>query len=117
VKVPVRHLIQQLRPPSAARYPLTVSLLTLALAGACTDQPVLPTAAPIAGRAQMTPTAVSATVVVLPTLGGTSTFAADINDAGEVVGWSNTADGNQHAFRWTAAGRPQEGVARVLRVR
>src|SRR5580765_2460647 len=43
-------------------------------------------------------------VVDLSTLGGTSSFAADVNGRGQVVGASSTADGVNHAFLW------QEGV-------
>lgn len=36
----------------------------------------------------------------LGSLGGRETQGRDINDAGQVVGWSQTADGRQHAFLW-----------------
>ena len=37
----------------------------------------------------------------LGTLGGASSFAADVNDAGQVVGNAETAAGQGHAFLWT----------------
>ena len=40
----------------------------------------------------------------LGTLGGRSSFATDLNGSGTVVGWSNTATGIVHAFKWTGAG-------------
>jgi probable HAF family extracellular repeat protein len=43
------------------------------------------------------------TRVDLGTLGGESSYSADINNSNMVVGWSETSSGTTHAFRWTAA--------------
>jgi len=40
----------------------------------------------------------------LGTVGGTSSEAVAINEAGQIVGDSTTAAGETHAFSWTAAG-------------
>ena len=40
------------------------------------------------------------TLTDLGSLGGRETQGRDINDAGLVVGWSQTADGQYHAFLW-----------------
>lgn len=39
----------------------------------------------------------------LGTLGGPASYAQAVNKSGTVVGYSNTASGDVHAFRWTAA--------------
>jgi len=39
-------------------------------------------------------------MVDLGTLGGASTQATDINESGQIVGWSQTADGKYQAFSW-----------------
>lgn len=46
----------------------------------------------------------SVTRLDLGTLGGASSYATDINGGNTVVGWSETAAGATHAFRWSAAG-------------
>ncbi|MEK8034506.1 hypothetical protein AACH06_27060 [Ideonella sp. DXS29W] len=40
------------------------------------------------------------TLSVLPTLGGTHTYSSDLNDAGQVAGSSEQADGSRRAFIW-----------------
>ncbi len=40
------------------------------------------------------------TAVDLGNLGGESTQARDLNDRGQVIGWSETAKGEYHAFLW-----------------
>jgi len=62
----------------------------------------------INGVPENTPTAdaarsINVTRVDLGTLGGASSYAADINGGNTVVGWSETAGGATHAFRWSAA--------------
>lgn len=80
----------------------TTGLALLALVSACSESPVQP---PL-----QTPTTPSSLVSVplarvsrvdLGTLGGAHSYATDVNDAGIVVGWSETATGMDRAFRWT----------------
>jgi probable HAF family extracellular repeat protein len=52
---------------------------------------------------------VAGCAVDLGTLGGTSSFALDINDRGVTVGRSDTADGSTHAFR-KRPGRPMRDL-------
>jgi probable HAF family extracellular repeat protein len=42
------------------------------------------------------------TFIDLGTLGGTSSAATGLNELGQVIGWSQTASGQTHAFLWTA---------------
>jgi len=44
----------------------------------------------------------------LGTLGGPNSFAAGINNSGEIVGYSDTTDGVEHPFRWTQTAGMQD---------
>lgn len=96
---------QRCRRPSAV-WARCVCAAAIAGAAACDEPDAAPTGLPRAQYARAQVTAVDARVIVLPTLGGTSTSAADINDAGQVVGASTTAAGVDHAFLWT----PTDGM-------
>jgi probable HAF family extracellular repeat protein len=98
------------RPLLAARACLAV--LTALVLAACGDAPpVAPRAADPAPPAEALGPAASAAgealqvvdAVTLPTLGGHDASAADVNDAGQVVGWSTTAAEIPQAFLWSAA--------------
>ena len=98
------HLIQTPRRLSGPLQARIAIAATLALATAC-DQPpdTLPTSPSRGNRTVPHATIVGANVTMLPTLGGASTTATDINDAGQVVGSSSTG-GADHAFLWTPGG-------------
>ena len=103
----MQHVLQPLRPAAvhSGRRALVAILTTLVAAAACDQQPdTLPTSPSIPGRSVPRPAVVGASVTVLPTLGGATTMAAALNDAGQVVGWSNTSAGRTHAFLWTPDG-------------
>jgi probable HAF family extracellular repeat protein len=91
------------RRQAAALRTIVVTLATLAVATACRPDDPLPTGPrvtlPVAPRAVV----LGASVIVLPTLGGTGlSFGYDINDAGQVVGSGYTSDNAaEHAFLWT----------------
>ena len=108
----MKHLIQPVRGPAAVhvvRRALVAILTTLIGAAACDQQPdKLPTSPSIASVTVPRAAVVGASVTVLPTLGGATTMAADINDGGQVVGWSNTSAGRTHAFLWTSGGGMQD---------
>ena len=77
---------------------LASTCFALGTVACTTDQTTQPST-----EAAPTPSLASAatyTVRDLGTLGGTSSMANDINNAGIVVGSSRTASGNNRAFRW-----------------
>lgn len=43
-------------------------------------------------------------MVDIGTLGGSSGAASAVNGSGQVVGFGETANGQNHAFRWTSEG-------------
>ena len=50
--------------------------------------------------AQSVPACPQISIIDLGTLGGTFSFAGAINERGQVVGYSETASGEIHAFLW-----------------
>jgi probable HAF family extracellular repeat protein len=92
------HLIRPYSRSAAALRALSAILAMGIAATACNDRNEPPTAPGVA-RAQAT--VAGATVTVLPNLGGGFTAAADINDAGQVVGWSLDGTATRRAFLWT----------------
>src|SRR6267143_2084687 len=55
------------------------------------------------GSAQQASIAAQYVPVDLGTLGGHASEPTAVNDRGQVVGYSDTADGHVHAFSWTEA--------------
>src|SRR5436190_591290 len=49
-----------------------------------------------------------ASIIEIPSLGGTEVFVQDVNEAGVVVGSERAKDGRFHAFRYTDAGGLQD---------
>jgi probable HAF family extracellular repeat protein len=80
--------------PNVHRLGITPLVALLALACSTTDGPL--------GVENVT-TSSSAARSDLGTLGGSSSYAADINASNVVVGWSETPGGTTHAFRWSAS--------------
>jgi len=79
-----------------------IAFLTCACSGS--DAAVGPNSPP--GKNPNGSDATRATPIVridLGTLGGSSSYAADINNSDVAVGWSETKSGAIHAFRWTPA--------------
>jgi probable HAF family extracellular repeat protein len=65
---------------------------------------LLPLLACVLGAVAPTASATSYAITDLGTLGGSSSFATGVNDAGHIVGQANTAgDAEQHAFLYTGA--------------
>lgn len=68
---------------------------------ACTDVATAPTTPPAIDRPQMARATRSITMTNLGTLGGAGDGEARaINSSGQIVGYSQTIDGNPHAFLW-----------------
>lgn len=76
---------------------------------------------PFAATAWSAPPPTGWTSVDLGTLGGAHTHANDVNDKGQVVGMSQTADGTFHAFLWQGGvmtdltpGLPEDSAAHAI---
>ena len=82
---------------------ITTSAIAVMLAAIACSEPMSPPARPRV-QAGLAPPARGYTITDLGTLGGGFAEARAINDVGQVVGLSETAAGEQHAFVWTAAG-------------
>src|SRR6266702_3218159 len=82
---------------------ITTSAIAVMLAAIACSEPMSPPARPRV-QADLAPPARGYTITDLGTLGGGFAEARAINDVGQVVGLSETAAGEQHAFVWTAAG-------------
>ena len=82
---------------------ITPSAIAVMLAAIACSEPMSPPARPRV-QAGLAPPARGYTITDLGTLGGGFAEARAINDVGQVVGLSETAAGEQHAFVWTAAG-------------
>lgn len=105
---------------------LLVALSSLAAlgCGGCTDErsagtPAAPAAeTALAGEATALPSGVCragvvapaghATIVEIPSLGGSDVFVQDVNDSGVVVGSERDSSGRFHAFRYTDEGGVQD---------
>jgi probable HAF family extracellular repeat protein len=95
------HLIRQDSRSAAALRALPAILAMCTAATACGDRNESPTAPGVARATVSQATDAGATVTVLPNLGGGFTAAADINDVGQVVGWSIDGTATRRAFLWT----------------
>ncbi len=96
-------------PPSPAARPCALLALAATFAlGACADRnpaaPAPPAAAAFrseASASQVAGTPIADGVIILGTLGGTRSWTSDVNDAGQVVGTSETAARIRRGFVWT----------------
>ena len=106
----MRCSIRRLDRRAATGRVLVVSLITLAVAAACSQDASFPTAPRTAAPMRPNAAVGAMNVIVLPSLGGGQTSAEDLNDGGQVVGSSVTAlpGGPSHAFLWTSSGGMQD---------
>jgi probable HAF family extracellular repeat protein len=94
------YAVNQRRGPR--RVALMFIVAVLATMAACDQEDSILTEPPTRSPLASDVAAVSANVITLPTFGGTWTVATDINDAGQVVGYSYLpGDSIYHAFLWT----------------
>jgi probable HAF family extracellular repeat protein len=94
----------RLRPrPTRAAAPLLLAC-TLVVAACVDDAPTAPEATPEATAADPSFVVTGGTVGDLGTLGGYTSMAYDMNEAGHVVGYAELSDRKKHAFIHTAAG-------------
>jgi probable HAF family extracellular repeat protein len=84
------------RPLIAHAARIAGSILAAVALWGCQEPPTQPAAGPVDARAASGPF----TAVDLGTLGGEGSAALDINARGQVVGLSETASGERHAFLW-----------------
>jgi probable HAF family extracellular repeat protein len=94
------YTVNQRRRPRRVALMLVVAMLAAVAACDQEDSPL--TEPPVPSPLGSHVADVSAHVITLPTFGGTWTVATDINDAGQVVGYSYLpGDSIYHAFLWT----------------
>lgn len=99
----MRYANERVRRLAAPLCSLSITPVVLAIVLACDPGTVPPTGPRIRTQVGLRTTVIGANVVVIPTLGAGPPSAADINDAGQVVGYAFTPQGRAHAFLWTSS--------------